>query len=131
MVYIVLTAGGLENVLQSLSPQTCVLWINADVADLHRATAVFTSLSFGHRSFVIIGSLAPLHVASHPVLVHRPAASLSASFPQLVALLQLRFASTRMTSSRRDLHPQDSAPARRTKKSGRPFERPLGDTQTE
>ena len=36
MLYIVLTPGGLENVLQSLSPQTGVLWINAGVANTAR-----------------------------------------------------------------------------------------------
>ena len=74
-----------------------------------------SSPRLGHRSFAILGSLAPLGAACDPVLVHRPAVSLPASFPRSVALTQLRFASIRMTSSRRDLHPQDSAHAARDK----------------
>src|SRR5690606_38334311 len=57
-------------------------------------------------------------VASDPVLVHRPAVSLPASFPRLVALPQLRFASIGMVSFRRDFHPQDSAHAGRTTGDG-------------
>ncbi len=44
--------------------------------------------------------------AFYPVLVHRPAASLHASSPHSVALMQLRFASLAVTCLRRDLHPQ-------------------------
>src|SRR5690606_29282498 len=73
-------------------------------------------LSFDHRSFAVLGLLALLGFASHPVLVHRPTLSFPASSPQSVALLQLRFTSIRMVSSRRDLHPLDSAHAGRTQK---------------
>src|SRR5690606_15216216 len=73
-------------------------------------------LGLDHRSFATHCSLAPPGVASDPVLVHRPAVSLPASFPRLVALPQLRFASIGMVSFRRDLHPQDSAHAGRTTK---------------
>jgi hypothetical protein len=89
------------------SPQVRTLSFTARPPDLRR-------LSFGHRGFAIIGSLAPLDAASDPVLVHRPTVSLPASFPRSVALTQLRFASIRMTSFRRDLLPQDSAHAGRT-----------------
>ena len=75
-------------------------------------------LSLDHRSFAAICPLAPLGVASDLILVHRLAISLPASSPQLVTLLQLRFASIRMVSFRRDLHPQDSAHAGRTMPRG-------------
>src|SRR5205085_636450 len=52
----------------------------------------------------------------YPVLVHRLAASLHASFPHSVALMQLRFASFVVTNLRRDLHPQECAHAGRTRK---------------
>jgi hypothetical protein len=76
------------------------------------------SLSFDHRNFAIRCPLVPLGVASDRVLVHRLAISLHAFSPQLIILLQLRFASIRMVSFRRDLHPQDSAHAGRTKAKG-------------
>jgi len=53
----------------------------------------------------------------YPVLVHRLALSLHTSFPQSVALLQLRFASFAVVNLRRDFHPQDRAHAGRTKKA--------------
>jgi len=46
-----------------------------------------------------------VHSAFYPVLVHRHAVALHASFPHSVALVQLRFASFAVTSLRRDLHP--------------------------
>ena len=72
--------------------------------------------------------LAPLGVASDPVPVRRPAVSLPASFPRSVTLPQLRLASIRMVSFRRDLHPQDGAHAGRTNDkrptcAGLPFSR--------
>jgi hypothetical protein len=53
--------------------------------------------------------------AFYPILVHRPAISLHASSPHSVALMQLRFASLAVTSSRRDFHPLECAHAGRTK----------------
>ena len=61
--------------------------------------------------------LALLGSAFYPVLVHRLAASLHASFPHSVTLMQLRFASFAVINLRRDLHPQECAHAGRTKKS--------------
>jgi len=61
---------------------------------------------------------APLALVSnafYPVLVHRPAASLHASCPHSVALMQLRFASLVVINSRRDFHPQECVHAGRTK----------------
>lgn len=54
-------------------------------------------LSLDHRGFAVVCPLAPLGVASYPVFVRRPAASLRASFPRSVALPQLRFASMRVS----------------------------------
>jgi len=73
------------------------------------------SLSFDHRGFVATGTLATLGAASYPVLVHRPAVSLPASSPRLVALSQLQFASFGMVSFRGDFHPQDDVHAGRTR----------------
>ena len=73
------------------------------------------SLSFDHRGFVATGTLAPLGAASYPVFVHRPAVSLPASSPRLVALSQLQFASFGMVSFRGDFHPQDDVRAGRTR----------------
>ncbi|MGH8354609.1 MAG: hypothetical protein ACRERY_13970, partial [Pseudomonas sp.] len=56
-------------------------------------------------------------IALYPVLVHRLAASLHASSPHSVTLMQLRFTSFAVVNSRRDLHPQDCAHAGRTKKA--------------
>jgi len=44
--------------------------------------------------------------------------TLRASFPQSVALMQLRFTSLTVTSSWRDFHPQVCAHAGRTSKTG-------------
>ena len=86
---------------------------------LHCTTAGSTSPNLGHKSFAVIGPLALLGTAFYPVLVHRPAASIHASSPQSVPLMQLRFTSLTVTSSWRDLHPQECAHAGRTKKTGR------------
>ena len=94
---------------EARSPQVRTLSFTARPPDLRR-------LSLGHRSFAVSCPLAPLDAASDPVLVHRPTVSLRASFPRLVTLPQLRFTSLRMTSLWRDLHPQDSAHAGRTKR---------------
>jgi hypothetical protein len=72
---------------------------------LHCTTAGSTPLPLDHESFAVIGPLALVGNAFYPVLVHRPAASLHASSPHSVALMQLRFASLVVINSRWDLHP--------------------------
>ena len=72
---------------------------------LHCTTAGSTPLPLDHESFAVSGPLALVGNAFYPVLVHRPAASLHASSPQSVALLQLRFTSLVVINSRWDLHP--------------------------
>ena len=67
-----------------------------------------------HESFAVHCPLALLDSAFYPVLVHRLAASLHASSPHSVALVQLRFASFAVINLRRDLHPQECARAGRT-----------------
>ena len=75
--------------------------------------------------------LALLGSAFYPVLVHRLAASLHASSPHSVTLMQLRFASFAVINLRRDLHPQERAHAGRTQKNGAdrstPFDLPIGE----
>ena len=73
--------------------------------------------------------LALVGIASYPVLVHRPAASIHASSPHSVALMQLRFTSLTVTSLWRDLHPQECAHAGRTTRASRglPGSRPFFD----
>ena len=83
---------------------------------LRCATAGSTPPRLDHESFAVIGPLALLGNAFYPVLVHRLAASLHASSPHSVALVQLRFASFAVINLRRDLHPQECAHAGRTKK---------------
>ena len=61
--------------------------------------------------------LALLGIASYPVLVHRLAASLHASSPHSVTLMQLRFASFAVANLREDFHLQDRAHAGRTTKN--------------
>src|SRR5271163_898979 len=57
---------------------------------LHCTTAGSTPLPFDHESFAVLGPFALVGNAPfYPVLVHRPAASLHASFPHSVALMQL------------------------------------------
>jgi hypothetical protein len=76
-------------------------------------------LRLDHDGFAVRCPLALLGTASYPVLVHRPAASLRASSPHSVALMQLRFASFAVVSLWKDLHLQDRAHAgRTTKKAG-------------
>ena len=72
---------------------------------LHRTTAGFTPLRLDHESFAEACPLALPGNAFYPILVHRLAASLHASFPHSVTLMQLRFTSLVVTNSRRDLHP--------------------------
>ena len=83
---------------------------------LHCTAAGSTPLPVDHESFAVIGPLALVGNAFYPVLVHRPAASLHASFPHSVTLMQLRFASLVVINSRWDLHPQECAHAGRTNK---------------
>ena len=81
---------------------------------LHCTTAGFTPPPLGHESFAVSCPLALVGTAFYPVLVHRPAVSLHASSPHSVALIQLRFASIGVTTSRRDLPPLECAHAGRT-----------------
>ena len=73
------------------------------------------SLILDPKSFAIFCSLALIGFALYPVLVHRLAVSIHASYPHSVALVQLRFTSFAVVSLRRDFHPQDCAHAGRTK----------------
>jgi hypothetical protein len=82
---------------------------------LHRTTAGSTPLPIGHKSFAVHCPLALVGRAFYPVLVHQPGASLHASSPHSVALIQSRLASFAMTSSRWDSHPQECAHAGRRK----------------
>src|SRR5207249_11907398 len=85
---------------------------------LHCTAAGSTPLPLDHESFAVSCPLTLVSTAFYPVLVHRPAASLHASSPHSVTLMQLRFASLVVINSRWDLHPQECAHAGRTKKSG-------------
>jgi len=82
---------------------------------LHCTTAGFTPLPLGHESFAVIGPLALVGSASSPVLVHRYAVAIHASFLRSVTLPQLRFTSLAVASSRRDFLPLECAHAGRTK----------------
>ena len=88
---------------------------------LHCTAAGSTPLRLDHKSFAVFGPLALLGSAFYPVLVHRLAASLHASFPHSVTLMQLRFASFVVINLRWDLHPQECAHAGRTKKNRQVF----------
>ena len=79
------------------SPQIRRLPFAARPPDLHR-------LIFDHEGFALLGPLALIGSAFYPVSVRRPAVALHASFPQSVALLQLRFASVAMVGFWEDLH---------------------------
>jgi hypothetical protein len=92
-------------------------------AILHRTTAGFTLPPLDHKSFAVTCPLALVDIALYPVLVHRLTASIHASSPHSVALMQLRFTSFAVVSSRRDFHPQDCAHAGRTCKTPRSFDR--------
>src|SRR6266542_7067884 len=85
-------------------------------AILPRTTAESTPSLLGRKGLAVFGLLALLDVALYPVLVHRLAVSLHASFPRSVTLTQLHFASLTVASSREDLHLQDRAHAGRTKR---------------
>ena len=71
-------------------------------------------LILDHKSFAVACPLALIGNASYPVLVHRLAVSIHTSFPQSVALPQLRFTSFAVVSLREDFHLQDCAHAGRT-----------------
>lgn len=86
---------------------------------LHCTTAGFTTPRLDHESFAVFCPLALLGTAFYPVLVHRLAVALHASFPHSVTLMQLRFASFAVINSREDLHLQECAHAGRTEKSPR------------
>jgi len=58
--------------------------------------------------------LALLANALYPILVHRLAVSLHASYPHAVALVQLRFTSFAVINLREDFHLQECARAGRT-----------------
>ena len=87
---------------------------------LHRTTAGSTPPRLDHKSFAVYGPLALPGNAFYPVLVHRLTASLHASFPHSVTLMQLRFTSFVVINLRRDFHPQECAHAGRTMKNGQP-----------
>ena len=72
-------------------------------------------LILDHESFAVTCPLALIGVASNPVSVRRPAASLHASFPRSVTFPQLRFASIAMASFREDFHLQGEHHAGRTR----------------
>ena len=91
---------------------------------LHCTTAGSTPPRLDHKSFAVPCPLALLSSAFYPVLVHRLAVSLHASFPHSVTLMQLRFASFAVINLRRDLHPQECAHAGRTR--GPTGRRPAG-----
>jgi hypothetical protein len=92
---------------------------------LHCTTAGFTPLPLDHESLAVSCPLALVGNAFYPVLVHRPAASLHASSPHSVTLMQLRFASLVVINSRWDFHPQECAHAGRTGKKGVGNRQPL------
>ena len=81
-----------------------------------------------HESFAVSCPLALRGFAFYAVLVHRLAASLHASSPHSVALMQLRFATLVVISLRRDSHPQECARAGRTKQKA--ARRPLFASST-
>jgi hypothetical protein len=94
------------------SPQVRTQSFTTQPPDLH-------SLILDHKSFAVLCPLALIGFAFYPVLVHRLMASIHASSPHSVALLQLRFTSFAVVSLRRDFHPQDCAHAGRTQKRPR------------
>src|SRR5512140_161496 len=87
---------------------------------LRCTTAGSTPPRLDHESFAVYGPLALLGNAFYPILVHRLAASLHASFPHSVALLPSRFTSFAVLHLRRHLHPQECARAGRTINTNNP-----------
>ena len=102
-------AAASQSTHKARSPQVRTHSFAAPTPDLRR-------LSFDHESFAVSGPLALLGTAFYPALVHRHAASLHASSPRSVALLQLRLASFVVINLREELHLQEGAHAGRTKK---------------
>ena len=98
---------------EARSPQVRTQSFTAQPPDLRR-------LILDHKSFAVSCPLALIGAALYPVLVHRLAGSLHASFPRSVTLSQLRFTSLAVVSSRRDFHPQDRAHAGRTNRKRGP-----------
>jgi hypothetical protein len=91
------------------SPRVRTRSFTARAPDLRRRALVTRASRFFARS--------PCSAPPHPVLVHRPAISLPASFTPSSGPDALRFASLAVTSSRVDFHLQDRAHAGRTKKN--------------
>ena len=83
---------------------------------LRCTTAASTPPRLDQKGFAVNGPLALLDSAFYAVLVHRLAASLHASSPHSVTLVQLRFASLAVINLREDLHLQECARAGRTMK---------------
>jgi hypothetical protein len=77
----------------------------------------FTPIRLDHESFVVSCPFALLLSALYPVLAHRLAVSLHASFPHSVTLMQLRFASLAVINLREDFHLRECAHAGRTQKT--------------
>ena len=96
------------------SPQVRTMTFSAQPPDLHH-------LSLGRESFAVTGPLALLGSASYPVLVHRLADSLAASFSAPVALGALRFTWVAATSSPKDFHLQAITHAGHTRRKRRPL----------
>src|ERR1035437_688592 len=94
---------------EARSPQVRTHSFPAQPPDLRR-------LILDHKSFAVSGPLALIGSAFYPVLVHRLAVSIHASFPRSVTLPQLRFTSFAVVSSREDLHLRECAHAGRTRK---------------
>ena len=106
----------LESKTDGRSPEVSSTAFDAQPLDLH-------SVHLMDWGFAAIGQLARTLPASHPVLVHRLASLLRASFrPRLAAgvISPLRFATTSPPSGcKEDLHLQAVDHARHTKSKGR------------
>ena len=86
---------------------------------LHRAPAEFTSTALDDYGLCDQWLARPAAQASYPVLVHRVAALLRASFRPCLATSPLRFANTSPPSGCiGDSHPQAAVHARHTTKKG-------------
>jgi hypothetical protein len=80
-------------------------------------------LNFGRESFAAFGPLALLGIACYPVLVHRLADSLAASFSCSLTLAALRFTWVVTTNSPEDFHLQVTIHAGHTKEKAPRFPR--------
>ena len=83
-----------------------------------RTAAGSTTLAIGRWSFAVICPLAPARVASYPVSVRQPTASLHASFSCSLAVAALRFARFPAAWLPEDLHLLVMGHAGHTKKGG-------------